>query len=302
MSEISNMSDMNEIDESLSQSSSLDLSQFSQVFSWLSPRDVEQFQLLYQHWAIQQQINDVQQQIVTVQRELAETVDQIERVHPSALALATLARLQASGVEDIDLLDRMLERGEEWLDRTIQHLEYCEQLDVIRGDYQEWCRHALEDAFAWLDSMQSDISTAAAPVPGAPQPAPASTSGEGAATDDTIEELFLQKIMSEEAGDSVTDTGDDEKNEEASNNVPAASEQAQGLLLSPVPTADGTHTVEQRGLEQTTLKVASVQPIAEDQDNVEDNTIGEDNSPRVQEETSGRRANFVQRFLSTLWP
>lgn len=184
ISDMNNIGEMKEINAFPSQSSSLDLSQFNQVFSRLAPQDIEQFQLLYQHWTLQQQINDVQQQIASVQRELAETEEQISRVHPSALALASLARLQASGVEDVDLLDRMLERGEAWLDRTIQHLEYCEQLDVIRGDYEDWCRHALEDAFAWLDSMQSDISTASATVATPVQP-PAPTSDEAVPASET---------------------------------------------------------------------------------------------------------------------
>lgn len=280
MSDISNMSEINAFP---SQPSSPDLSQFDRVFSRLAPQDIEQFQLLYQHWTLQQQINDMQQQIASVQRELAETEHQISRVHPSALALATLARLQASGVEDIDLLDRMLERGEAWLDRTIQHLEYCEQLDVIRGDYEDWCRHALEDAFSWLDSMQSDISTTSATVPD-PVQLPVPTSTEEAPASATTEELILQKLLSEEAGhdsDGRIDTGNgDEQNEEDSSDVPAA------------------NRVEQPDLENTTPQGDS----GEVEDNAEDKTIQEESSPRLQDEVAGRRSNFLQRFLSKLWP
>ena len=87
----------------------------------------------------------------------------LEQVHPSALALATLARLQAHGVSDITVLDRMLERGEEWLNRTMQRLEYCEKIDVISDGYTKWCEHALEGAYDWIDSMQEQEAVHSAP-------------------------------------------------------------------------------------------------------------------------------------------
>jgi hypothetical protein len=278
MNNVSDTSDTSSMNETTSpaQTPILDLSSFNQVFSRLALQDIEQFQLLYQHWALQQQINDVQQEIAAVQRELADTVEQIERVHPSAIALATLARLQASGVEDIDLLDRMLERGEEWLDRTIQHLEYCEQLDVIRGDYEEWCRHALEDAFAWLDSMQSDAYLASMNASGPGQPAQASTPDGEVATDETTEELFLQKLMSEEtdtAGEDANTGNADEKSEESSGNQPVAA------------FTDDTDAAEQPALEETTLKVAAIQPTAEVQDNSENETVGASLPLQVSDET-----------------
>src|SRR5579875_2207499 len=217
------VNEMNDMDEANcpAHTPPLDLSPFDQVFLRFAPQDIEQFQLLYQRWALQQQINEVQQEIAAVRRELAETVQLVERVHPSAIALATLARLQASGVEDSDLLDRMLERGEEWLDRTIQQLEYCEQLDVIRGDYEEWCRHALEDAFAWIDSLQSAAS--ANPDTAEPAPVPSDASSETAG--ETTEELFLQKLMSEEADESgqreaasaVSQSNEDDESEKSGN-------------------------------------------------------------------------------------
>src|SRR5438105_13245222 len=109
----------------------------------------------------------------------------MEMVHPPAIALATMARLQASGVKDLDLLDRMLERGEDWLDRTMQRLDYCEQLDFILDDYTKWCQNALDGAYDWIDSMREG-SPVSPEVPGA------DTSIE------TTEELLLQKLTSEE--------------------------------------------------------------------------------------------------------
>jgi hypothetical protein len=283
------------MNESPFSSSFLDL---NQVFSLLTPQDVEQFQLLYQHWTLQQQIAAIERQIADVQRQLAENAEHIERVHPSAIALATLARLQASGVEDIDLLDRMLERGEAWLDRTIQQLEYCEQLDVIRGDYEEWCRHALEDAFAWIDSLQSAAS--ANPDTAEPAPVPSDASSETAG--ETTEELFLQKLMSEEADESgqreaasaVSQSNEDDESEKSGN------DEGNEKNEDSEDSKDGIYNIDATGRN------------SEDSDENKDSAVSEEEKPatgheeqahpQIQEETVQRRSSFVQRFLSALWP
>ncbi len=288
------------MNESPFSSSFLDL---NQVFSRLTPQDVEQFQLLYQHWTLQQQIAAIERQIADVQRQLAENAEHIERVHPSAIALATLARLQASGVEDIDLLDRMLERGEAWLDRTIQQLEYCEQLDVIRGDYEEWCRHALEDAFAWIDSLQSaaSVEAASAASPDTAEPAPVPSDASAETAEGTTEELFLQKLMSEEADESgqreaasaaSQSNGDDEG--EKSGNDEGEEKKEDGE-----DSEDGIYNID-------------ADRSSEGSDENKDSAVSEEEKPasgheeqgrpQIQEETAQRRSSFVQRFLSALWP
>ena len=278
----------------------------NRVFSQLTPQDVEQFQLLYRHWALQQQIAAIEQEIANVQRQLAENAEQIERVHPSAIALATLARLQASGVEDIDLLDRMLERGEAWLDRTIQQLEYCEQLDVIRGDYEEWCRHALEDAFAWIDSLQSATSAEIAPDAsnGPAEPAPAPTDDAGTAGE-TTEELFLQKLMSEEAdetgqrevGSEVSQSNEDGESEKSGNGEDGEENKESEDSKDSTHNPDGDGKDSEGGEEN---KDSTASAMSED----EKRAIGreEQRRPQIQEETARPRSNFVQRFLSALWP
>src|SRR5690242_8573597 len=93
------------------------------LFMQLSPQDVEQFHQSYQHWMLEQHIEIQQSQIAVLEQKIAQNAALMEQVRPSAIALSTLAQLQASGVEDIELLDQMLERGETWLDRTMQQLE-----------------------------------------------------------------------------------------------------------------------------------------------------------------------------------
>jgi hypothetical protein len=155
------------------------------IFAELDPRDVEQFYASYQQWALQQQIASLLANISALQQDIAENNERMQRVHPSAIALATLARLQSNGVTDIELLDHMLERGETWLDQTMQHLDYCERLDFMRDTYTEWCRHALEGAYDWIDSIHDEDALA---------PAAATSEALNLATEETL----LQKLMSDE--------------------------------------------------------------------------------------------------------
>ena len=179
--------------------------EISLLFEKLSPQDVAEFHAGYQQWLRQQQIAYLQTQIVRVHQQIAENNRQIQLVHPSSIALASLARLQSNGVTNLDLLDRLLDRGETWLDNTMLHLEYCEKFDFIRGNYTEWCEHALEGAYDWIDSMRkvSIEATKSSPQstdqPPSQSPSPASANIETAETlKEATEEILLQKLMSEE--------------------------------------------------------------------------------------------------------
>src|SRR5947199_7949192 len=115
----------------------------------------------------------------------------MEQVSPGAFALATLARLQASGVNDVGLLDSMLERGEAWLDHTMQLLEQCERLKVFDGDYTHWCELALEGAYDWISSMLEANS-----LPTSQEASPPASSSE-----QITEEMVLQKLMSDDGSE-----------------------------------------------------------------------------------------------------
>jgi hypothetical protein len=125
------------------------------VFQRLQPREVEQFYKSYHFWLLQRRIETFYTEARAVQQAILDNTTLMQQIPLSAIALASLAQLQASGVSDLDLLDRMLERGETWLDHTMQLLEHCEKLDVIQGDYTQWCEHALEGAYDWIASMDA---------------------------------------------------------------------------------------------------------------------------------------------------
>ena len=173
------------------------LSQLDTIFAQLSPQEVEQFYATYKQWLLQQHIASLQQRIVHIQQQLAENAQLIQQTQPSPIALATLARLQSNGVNDIDLLDNMLARGEAWLDATMQRLDYCEQIDdFIRDDYTQWCKRALEGAFDWIDSMLDEASPAS-PSTAIEEFQPSAADTVATAEAEATEALLLQKLTSD---------------------------------------------------------------------------------------------------------
>jgi hypothetical protein len=159
------------------------------IFRRLAAQDVEQFYKSYHLWCLQQRMKMLQSEIGALQQAIADNSALMQQVQPSAIALASLAQLQACGVNDLKLLDKMLARGDSWLDHTMQLLEQCEALDVIRGDYTQWCQHALEGAYEWMFSIKNreDASKAATPTATAQQELQTPT-----------EEQLLLKLMSDE--------------------------------------------------------------------------------------------------------
>lgn len=174
---------------------------FAEIFARLRDQDIEQFYANYQLWVMRHRVPILENEIEALRADIAENQRRIQALHFSAIALAVLARLQSNGVSDIELLDQMLERGEDWLDHMMQRLDYCEQVeDFIQGDYTQWCVNSLEGAYDWIDSVRGSAQEEW-PVP---QAAEASSETEVQAT----AELLLHKLSfdDEEAMLDVTHT------------------------------------------------------------------------------------------------
>src|SRR6266704_1373948 len=228
----------------------------SQVYSRLNQLDVEQFYTGYQWWITHRRINVLQEEIDTLRLQIDENAQYMQHARPPAVALATLARLQANGVDDLDLLDRMLEQGEEWLDLIMQRLDYCEQLDFIHDNYTQWCEHALEGAYDWIDSMR-DAEVDTSPPP------------EAASDIEATEELLLRKLTSEEEGeipmaDAPVISGEEDVQEQVAEaaeleaTLATEAEDAVDLLTSPM-----MQESEQQSVELATVpEVSLVEPEA----------------------------------------
>lgn len=249
-----------------------------EIYAQLEQQDIEQFYAGYRRWNTQQRIAALRTEIASLQRQIVENEERLQEIHPSAIALATLARLQAHGVSDIDLLDQMLERGESWLDQTMQRLDYCEQLaDFITNDYTQWCRHALDGAYDWIDSIQ-DAGTSSSPLE------PLEEEPVGA-----TEEQLLQRLSSEEEEEiSMLAT--------TLKRPAITSSSSEALAEEDVATSDGEQTAVQEyiALEEPLavedqLSAHAEQPMIQEYailDAVEDRAASEDSELVIQEYAS----------------
>ena len=193
---------VNPTNQIVSPQESLSPETLNALFAQLNPGDIERFHKSYQAWTLQHQRVALLTQIAILQQKIMENAERMQRLAPSALALASLTQLRACGVEDVDLLERMLERGEVWLDHMIQLLVRCEQLDVIGSSYNEWCEHALEGAYDWIASIGEDGDETSATPDDIEQGSPDTTVQTAV---QITEELILQKLMSDDEGAEETE-------------------------------------------------------------------------------------------------
>ena len=297
------------------------------VFAQLNQQDIEEFYTGYQRWNLQHQLEVLQTRLEDLRKQIDVNTARMQEVHPTALELATLARLQSNGVSDIDLLDRMLEQGELWLDRTMQRLDYLEQLDdFIRDDYTQWCQHALEGAYDWIDSV----------LDGNPTSLPLAAASEEEGLTKATEELFLQKISDDEdesvmlettmkrpsiiiadLAESIPSTEDTLVVVEAAptpeNTTPVLEE------INPVDTisttdlpAEEVNIQEHETDEVLPAELSDATDITSVQENatlvqesVEVSTVTEEPSsspPKTSlENVSPKRPNFIRRFFGKIW-
>jgi hypothetical protein len=290
------------------------------VFAQLNQQDIEEFYIGYQRWNLQHQIEILQARLEDLRKQIIANTERMQELHPTAIEFATLARLQSNGVSDVDLLDRILERGESWLDRTMQRLDYFEQLDdFISDDYTQWCQHALEGAYDWIDSMLDGNSTS-------PPTAEATKEEE---LIEATEELFLQKISNEEDESIMLETTMKRPSitiadlEEA---VPTTEDTRAAVEAAPTPENTTTVMEEANPAEEPPVEVTSIddgeltvsqdfalfeEPVSvqEDttlvQESVEVSPVTEESSASPiktsLENVSPRRPNLIRRFLGKIW-
>lgn len=168
------------------------LARYEEIFARLNEQDIEQFYAHYQLWLLHHRVPILEQQIDILREHMEENHQHMVAMRPSAIAMAVLARLQSKGVSDVEILDQMLERGEDWLDRMMQRLDYCEQVeDFIRGDYTQWCINSLDGAYDWIDTVRNSPPEETDKRPTVEMPGEAE---EAQAT----EELLLQKLSTDD--------------------------------------------------------------------------------------------------------
>ena len=128
----------------------------------------------YMAWYVDRVTRHLDETMAGLRSELRENDAKEASFRPSPNELNAIERLQKSGVTGMDLLDRMVEQGEDWLMLTMRRLDHFERTGLAPKDYSTWCEHALSGAYDWIDHER--LGGAGAPAPtgarpsGAPQP------------------------------------------------------------------------------------------------------------------------------------
>jgi hypothetical protein len=80
----------------------------------------------------------------------------------------------------------------------MQLLERCEELNVIRGNYTQWCEHALDGAYEWMDSMDDASLHDYFHAEAVSEDIPPLSLMDVDPTDVVTEDQLLRKLMSED--------------------------------------------------------------------------------------------------------
>ncbi len=135
----------------------------------------------YMAWYVTRVTQSLDETMSSLRAELRENDAKEASYRPSPAELSAIERLQRSGVTGVDLLDRMVEQGEDWLVLTMRRLDHFERTGLAPKDYSTWCEHALSGAYDWIDHERlgsSGSGPAAAPTQAA-RPAPAASAQGG---------------------------------------------------------------------------------------------------------------------------
>lgn len=105
----------------------------------------------YMAWYVDRVTRELDQIMAGLRTELRENDSKEASYAPSPSEIKAIERLQSSGVTGMDLLDRMVEQGEDWLMLTMRRLDHFERTGLAPKDYSTWCEHALSGAYDWID-------------------------------------------------------------------------------------------------------------------------------------------------------
>lgn len=128
----------------------------------------------YMSWYVDRVTGELEKTTGGLRSELRDNDAKEASYRPSPNELGAIERLQRSGVTGTDLLDRMVEQGEDWLMLTMRRLDHFERTGLAPKDYSTWCEHALGGAYDWIDHERlggANGTAPSAPSGGLRQPA-----------------------------------------------------------------------------------------------------------------------------------
>jgi hypothetical protein len=137
----------------------------TKLYEQLPLQAMQQVADSYMAWYVDRVTAELDKTMAGLRSELRDNDAKEASFRPSPNELSAIERLQRSGVTGVDLLDRMVEQGEDWLMLTMRRLDHFERTGLAPKDYSTWCEHALSGAYDWIDH---DRLGAAAPTSGGP--------------------------------------------------------------------------------------------------------------------------------------
>jgi hypothetical protein len=137
----------------------------------------------YMAWYVTRVTQSLDETMSGLRSELRDNDAKEASYRPSPAELSAIERLQRSGVTGVDLLDRMVEQGEDWLVLTMRRLDHFERTGLAPKDYSTWCEHALSGAYDWIDHERIAASGNGAPSAPAPRTTTGAANGNGSVPD-----------------------------------------------------------------------------------------------------------------------
>lgn len=147
----------------------------TKIYEQIPLEAMQQVSDSYMAWYVDRVTRQLDDTMASLRAELRENDQKEASYRPSPQELEAIERLQRSGVTGVDLLDRLVEQGDDWLAVTMRRLDHFERTGMAPKDYSTWCEHALSGAYDWIDHDRLASAPAASPTPssGRAQPAPA---------------------------------------------------------------------------------------------------------------------------------
>src|SRR6476646_5968401 len=148
----------------------------TKLYEQIPLESMQQVSDSYLAWYVDRVTRQLDEHMASLRSELRENDQKEASFRPSPQELEAIERLQRSGVTGVDLLDRMVEQGEDWLVVTMRRLDHFEKTGLAPKDYSTWCEHALGGAYDWIDHER--LAASGSPAASTPrQPAAAASSG-----------------------------------------------------------------------------------------------------------------------------
>jgi hypothetical protein len=134
----------------------------TKIYEQIPLQAMQQVSESYLSWYVERVTSELDKTTAGLRAELRDNDAKEASYRPSPNELAAIERLQRSGVTGMDLLDRMVEQGEDWLMLTMRRLDHFERTGLAPKDYSTWCEHALGGAYDWIDHERLATSGATA--------------------------------------------------------------------------------------------------------------------------------------------